>query len=58
MQVYGVDVAASASYAVLPFVVTLGATNAAGWIADGLVNNEVRVLVCVGACGGGWGWLG
>ena len=52
------DVAASASYAVLPFVVTLGATNAAGWIADGLVNNEVRVLVCVGACGGGWGWLG
>ncbi|EFN59932.1 hypothetical protein CHLNCDRAFT_18155 [Chlorella variabilis] len=40
-QVYGVDVAASAAYSVLPFVVTVVATNAGGWIADGLVNNGV-----------------
>lgn len=36
---YGVDVAGSAAYSVLPFVVTVLATNAGGWIADGLVNN-------------------
>lgn len=41
-QVYGVDVAGSSAYSVLPFVVTVAATNAAGWIADGLVNNKVR----------------
>ncbi|KAI7839971.1 hypothetical protein COHA_006292 [Chlorella ohadii] len=40
-QVYGVDVAGSSAYSVLPFVVTVAATNAAGWIADGLVNNKV-----------------
>lgn len=40
-QVYGVDIAASSAYSVLPFVVTVGATNAAGWIADGLVNNKI-----------------
>lgn len=38
---YGVDVAGSAAYSVLPFVVTVLATNAGGWIADGLVNNGV-----------------
>jgi ACS family sodium-dependent inorganic phosphate cotransporter len=40
-QVYGVDVVGSSAYSVLPFVVTVAATNAAGWIADGLVNNKV-----------------
>lgn len=37
-QVYGVDVVASSIYTVMPFVVTVAATNAAGWIADGLVS--------------------
>lgn len=40
-QVYGVDVASSSFLSVLPFVATVLATNAAGWIADGLINNKV-----------------
>lgn len=40
-QVYGVDVASSSLLSVLPFVATVLATNAAGWIADGLINNKV-----------------
>ena len=40
-DVYGVDVVASSAYTVVPFVVTVLMTNAAGWTADGLVNNGV-----------------
>lgn len=40
-EVYHVDVASSAAFCLVPFVTTVVATNAAGWIADGLVNNGV-----------------
>jgi ACS family sodium-dependent inorganic phosphate cotransporter len=40
-EVYHVDVAQSAAFCLVPFVATVLATNAAGWIADGLVNNGV-----------------
>lgn len=53
---YGVDVAGSSAYSVLPFVVTVAATNAAGWIADGLVNNKVRCCCCCAVLGAWLGW--
>jgi len=40
-QQFGVDVTTSSAYTIIPFVVTAMATNASGWIADGLVNNGV-----------------
>lgn len=40
-QVYGVDVMQSSAFTIIPFVATVAATNASGWIADGLVNNQV-----------------
>jgi ACS family sodium-dependent inorganic phosphate cotransporter len=43
-DVYGVDVAGAAAAAVVPFAGTVVATNAAGWIADGLINNRVLSL--------------
>lgn len=40
-QVYNVDVGHSAAFCIVPFIATILATNAAGWIADSLINNEV-----------------
>eukprot|EP00887_Chlorella_sp_A99_P003196 scaffold9.g3196.t1 len=40
-EVYGVDVTGSSAALILPFLATVAATNASGWIADGLVNNQV-----------------
>lgn len=40
-QVYNVDVAQSATFCLVPFAATVLATNSAGWIADGLVNNGI-----------------
>jgi ACS family sodium-dependent inorganic phosphate cotransporter len=40
-QVYNVDVGHSAAFCIVPFIATIVATNAAGWIADALVNNEI-----------------
>lgn len=40
-EVYDVDITTSSLYTVVPFAVTILATNAGGWIADGLVNNKV-----------------
>lgn len=40
-QQFGVDVTTSSAYTIIPFLVTAMATNASGWIADGLINNGV-----------------
>jgi ACS family sodium-dependent inorganic phosphate cotransporter len=57
-QQYGLDVASSAAFTVVPFVGTVAATNAAGWIADAMVNNGVltktqtrRLMQGVGSLG-------
>lgn len=41
-EAFGVDVMQSSAYTIIPFVATVLATNASGWIADGLNNNQVR----------------
>lgn len=40
-EVYHVDVAQSAAFCLVPFVATVLATNAAGHVADSMVNNKV-----------------
>ena len=55
-EVFAVDITGSSTALILPFLATAAATNASGWIADGLVNNKVGMGAGAAGGGGCWGW--